>query len=381
MNNYVITIDLNKLSKEHNKNINKEKLISKLEKYYDINNYIFNKNIEKIKPLLIEKFDININYDLVVLNPISLQSLTDHNEKIIKYDKGIILFDIGMLNDDKIINNIITYTYQNYKNITISKLYDNYILCFSEKLNIIKNDIEDIKNIKNNLITLFINDINKLILSQKITNIKNVLQSKLMLDKLNFDISYSGLVIDNIYMKYYSNGNITINNDLTNYEKILKQDLESSNYEVNYNLFNNDKELNNSKHVEYLNMFKYYNLFFNKIQNKLRHEFGEIKKRTVEENNKENNKENNIMIADIFDINKLNEIYIKYENSKQYLIFKMNDVLDDKILIVSDIENKMKSKNEFINDTIIFINELMKRKIKKLIRLFNYNQYNINGNY
>ena len=91
-NNYIITIDLHKLyNKNDNINSTIDKFTSLVDEYYMIDNYNFaytNNNI--FKNYVIDKHDVDIVID-------NLNNSKIHN--ILKYNSGIILFDLSMIND------------------------------------------------------------------------------------------------------------------------------------------------------------------------------------------------------------------------------------------------------------------------------------------
>ena len=58
----------------------------------------------------------------------------------------------------------------------------------------------------------------------------------------------------------------------------------------------------------------------------------------------------------------------------------MNNLLDDKINLVHTNSNNINSFNQFLLSNINFLNQLIKRKIKTVIRDYNYNSNKININ-
>ena len=86
-----------------------------------------------------------------------------------------------------------------------------------------------------------------------------------------------------------------------------------------------------------------------------------------------------IKIDDLFNLNKINDIYnfIKSNNSynDKEIEFNMDDVNSSYINLIglrSNIKILDLDSEQFKNNIIIFLNELLKKKMVKIIREFNY---------
>ena len=307
MNNF-ISINLNNIEKNNNKyNLN-----NLIDQYYNIESYRFNNNINRDD--IFYKFDIDYN-DYIHYN----------SNNLLNHDQGIISFNLSMIIDEKLQSNI-NLILNNYKDISLNKYYDNYIIHFKNK---------DSNNISlDNLNHIFYNDIKDLILYNKIVNIPIIIDNNNFFNKIKDDINF----LDN----YYNN----INDKL--YNKSIILDIEKNNYSVNY-IFDNNIDIINCD----LNLFKEYNNYINLI---------------IDELNSNTLSESEYLIEHIFDPNNLyKKLYNKYN-----IILTMNDVLDKNMIINYDKNNKFPNYDNFLSNIIIFINELTKRKIQKIIKLYNY---------
>ena len=370
-NNYIITIDLHKLynkndSKYSNSNI--DKFTSLVDEYYMIDNYNFTyTNNDIFKNYVIDKHNVDIVIDNFNLMDFKI-------DKILKNNSGIILFDLSMINDK--FKNMLNGIMDNYESIHLNKLYDNYLLHFK---NLKKNNSNNFDRFYNNLINEFTSDIEDILLHQKIRNLPNIINNEKFTKKIDNDINYMDDIKQNIYTSFYSEEKINFRDfkDIVNYEKELIFDL-NNNYSINYNITNNNyKYINSENYVKALNKLKNINDYIDSIYTNL-------------DDNKQNiNRDfkgkfiNEISVNDIFNLHKLNNLF----NSLSYddVIYNMNDICDKKIKLYTETEkkeNKNVDNNLFINQNINFLNEFIKRKTKKIIRLYNYfnNRTNINNN-
>jgi hypothetical protein len=387
-NNYIITIDLHKL---YNKSDNVpelyiadiDKFTSLVSEYYMIDNYNFEyTNNDIFKNYVIDKYDVDIVVDKFKLHKFNLSDSISN-----KYNSGIILFDLSMI-DDKF-KNILNDIMSNYENIFLNKLYDNYLLHFnnlrkdkseSKSESELKSELklESFNKFYNLLINEFTGDIEDIILYQKIKNLPKIIDNDKFTKKIDNDINYIDDIKQNIYTSFYSEEKINFNNDIINYEKELIFDL-NNNYSINYNITDNDhKYINPENYIKALNKLKNINDYLDLINVNLK------------DNNKQNlNRDfkgkfiNEIFINDIFNIHKLNNLFssLSYDD----IIYNMNDICDKKIKLYTETEkkeNKNIDNNLFINQNIHFLNEFIKRKIKKIIKSYNYlnNKLNINNN-
>jgi len=338
MNN-LISIDLHKqYNKINSKNLNNinSNLKSLISQLYSIESYNFNYiNINNFIDQFIHNNNLSDN-DLLLLN----QNKLINQQLLDKYNQGLILFNLSCINDDNLIQSIYNILI-NYQDVKLNKLYDNYLIFFQDKVNEFNQiDFQKLKNIISNI---FKEDLNKLLLDQKIKLIPNDKLKK----KLKFDLEYSNLIKNIQYHRYYFNENL-INKDLINYEKSLYLDIFSDNYRINY-IFDNYK------------IYQYINEeTLNDILNKLKN---------INFSFFSNQSDNKFNLDDLFDINKLKSIYQTYNQNQ--IEFIMNDVLDDKFNIVSRKKESLTFEN-FYSNVIYFLNELIKRKIIKTVKLYNY---------
>lgn len=282
-----------------------------IDQYYKIDSYDFNTYLNKDD--IFYKFDLNyedyINYNC---------------NNILDYNQGLISFNFSMITDEKLqfnINSILN----NYKDIKINKYYDNYLINFKIKE---KNDS------KNNLNEIFYNDIKNLLLYNKIKHIPILINNDRFYNKIKEDLNFLDNYYNNIIDKSYN--------------KSIVLDIESNNYKVEY-IFNHNLEIIKSD----LNKFKEYNNYINNI-------IDELCGNTLSESK--------YLIDYLFDPN---DLYNKL-NNEYNIIFNMDDVFDKDFTINYDNENNFPNYDTFFSNIIILINELTKRKIQKIIKLYNY---------
>ena len=133
MKNNIISIDLNKIYNkidlEHNTysdKITKSDLNNLILSHYNLDTFNFTLDIEQFKDHFISKFNMDHN-DLILLDKTTyINSYLDKHHKFSSYNQGLILIDLSMLSDNKIISDI-NYLYENYQNLKINKIYDNYM--------------------------------------------------------------------------------------------------------------------------------------------------------------------------------------------------------------------------------------------------------------
>ena len=406
--NYIISIDLNKIY--HNLNSDSEfeiKLDSKtkfknlISSYYTSNTIDYTDDIITLKDDFISKFNID-NNSLLLLDKTKFPSpLGEENIKFQRYNQGLILIDMKMLIRDDIILNI-DYIYENYQNISLNKMYDNYLLYFGDKSSVLKKlaDKKDLFNSK--LYNIFYEDLVELNLWQQINNIPNKINSQQFIKKINNDINYMKNIKQHTYKNFYSNFNNQYEAKIITYEKSIYYDINSDNYIVNYNLNNHrQKNIDKTKYHTILNsLHQYYNYIDNLMSNidkpisvlnsnitskaKLSDDFSYLSNYEKLEN--KNDIIKIINPNELFNYSKILNLYSllntkSINNSNLDYIFKMSDVFDNKLEIIqvlSDNKNIFTSDN-FVNSTIIFLNELIKKKINKLIKSYNFinNETNI----
>ena len=282
-----------------------------IDQYYKIDSYDFNTYLNKDD--IFYKFYLNyedyINYNC---------------NNILDYNQGLISFNFSMITDEKLqfnINSILN----NYKDIKINKYYDNYLINFK---------IKEKNNSKNNLNEIFYNDIKNLLLYNKIKHIPILINNDRFYNKIKEDLNFLDNYYNNIIDKSYN--------------KSIVLDIESNNYKVEY-IFNHNLEIIKSD----LNKFKEYNNYINNI-------IDELCGNTLSESK--------YLIDYLFDPN---DLYNKL-NNEYNIIFNMDDVFDKDFTINYDNENNFPNYDTFFSNIIILINELTKRKIQKIIKLYNY---------
>jgi len=436
-NNYIISIDLNKIyhklesdsdselksESEFKSNTNsKSDLKNLILSHYNLDSYDFSNDIENFKELFLSKFDIN-QHDLILLDKtIYLNSYLGKNDKFTNYNKGIILIDLGMLTDSEIISNI-DYLYENYQYLSLNKIYDNYLLYFNNRLDKVK-DLANKKEIFNSkLYEIFYEDLLDLNLWQKIMDIPNKIHSEQMTKKLEDDFNYTKNIKQHNYESFYSGMNSKPDKEILSYEKSIFHDLKSDNYVINF-LIESDqiKTIDKTKIHLILNKLNEYNNYIDNIMNDLKKinpnvthfnhfnnsnseqkldlrenyntNFSHIAESKIESksNNQPQSLSQILKIIDpseLFNYSKINNLYMflrsKSNESNINYIFNMSDVFDNKIEI-SQIINRTNSTNkkktlssdEFGNSIVLFLNGLIKNKMKKLLKIYNLNHNQIN---
>jgi hypothetical protein len=297
-----------------------------IDSYYSIENYTFtNENILNDK--IIERF--NPRSDLQMINIL----YDDHTGM----DDGIGVFDLSMANDDKLYDNLYKLT-ENYSMIEFNHLADRYIVRFSNKTTDTDTDIDTIskEDLSNRLQSLFGNRLTKLLLKQSILNLPIIISNEQFNSKLKEDLSFMSkdILLSNI--------------DITNYIKNLDLDLKSSNYKVSYVFTNQIDNIDRDQYTTILDKFDRLNKYTDNIYDQM-----------TNTNNIDN------QINNLFRIDTLDTLYMKNNMISE---IKMNDVMDRQYEISSD---KYISINDFYNNIFKFLNELVKRKIIKVIKLYN----------
>jgi hypothetical protein len=432
-NNYIISIDLNKIyhslnsdnqsefDTNHNNNTNTNtvtNLKNLILSHYNLDSFDFTNDIEQFKDIFISKFDIDYN-DLILLDKtIYLNSYQNKYNKFKSYDQGLILIDLSMLGDDLILSDI-DYLYENYEHLSMNKIYDNYLLHFKNKLNTSRELADKKTQFNSKLYEIFYEDLLDLNLWQKIINIPNKINSMQMIKKLEEDLYYMKNIKQNAYEKYYSNINSKSDKELLLYEKSIYLDIKSDNYVVNYNLNDQLKSIDKNKFHFVLDKLNEYNTYINNIivdlqklypttsenqihKSKLNRlnlmDFSHITNSDsdLENNVLTNKKQSNLLkIVDpneLFNYSKIINLYSflksKSDMSTTQYSFNMTDVFDNKLEInylanpAKQISAEILSNDDFVNSTILFLNELIKRKMKKLLKTYNYvhNETNILNN-
>ena len=312
-----------------NNTITNHNLESLIDDYYSLDNYSFNNELEIDN--LIDKFDIYNKEFSILDKEYLLNNFLENTENYLKHDNGLILFDLSMSNDNNLYKSIELLS-NNYKNVNIHRLNDNYILDFDTK------QINNYANIENSFKNLFTIDLDNLSIQRQIKNIPLHINNEQFYLKIKDDLNYLTLIQNQQYT------------NITNYKNNLLLHLNSEDYKVSY-VFNDD--------VQYINKELYNNLF-----NQLRDYNNYIDDITIKLNKTTKNNSN---IDDFFNIDKLNELYNKNPN---YLNLKMNDVLDYNINIHK--LDTIIDNDKYFNNVFKFLNELIKKKIIKVIKLNNF---------
>lgn len=406
-NHYIISTDLHKIYQNQLNLINQPNksdnsyisdltltldLNTLLIEYYSLNNYNYDHiDIEPYKKYLLGKYNID-NNDLIIFDKYNFSNIyLKDPSKYLNYIQGIIVFDYSLLVKEEIKSNII-YLMSNYENVTLNKIYDNYIIHFKNKF---KSTIN--LNFNNQLTEIFTNDVRHQLIYQRINRIPRLLNNKHMSNKLKDDLTYLNQNIKDTYKKYYCGSNIK--HDL-NYEKSLMTSLNSDDYKVVYVFENDIKNIDPYMYKNVLDKLKEYNIYIESIINDLNNYDDNLAfNLEVELNDNINMDEftnlmSKININDIFDIDKLSDLYQEIKKkTNSNIILNMNDVLDKFIEfttkhsndnssvraeINSDPNRELGDSNNFIYNILKFANELIKRKMIKTIKLFNYANNKIN---
>ena len=454
MNNYIISIDLNRLYNQVNNNLSNISDQNILKQLLDEYNSIdeFNFTNLSLKNNIIDN-EINTETNIYIDDIIYKYNITESDlfpdkfnlinlfyknpNKILSYNSGLILFDNSMVGDEEL-TNIINMVFGNYNDTIIDKIYNDYVIYFNQKINKAKQKIYDEKIFNEKINNLFIDDLKQNLLWSKIKNIPNVFQNDKLSKKLAFEFSYVGYIKENIYQNHYKkNKNNNYHKEITNYEKILYSDLSTNtnNYSINYNINLNEdtdlkydlKGINNNNILDVLVKLQGYNNILNNIsyqsisQQSYQSDSNQsISQQANQANQSDSNQSDSnqsdpnfkllkiIKFDELFSIHKINNLFnfIIGETSKSNtssnvnLNFMMDDILDDTISIYKNntintiinnntnaintihnniiINNKDLPINIFTNKIITFTNSLLKRKIVKVVRHYNYIQNKIN---
>ena len=317
----------------NNNIINNDSIQSLINEYYSLDNFTFDTEItidnDFNKELLVS------DKELVILDKeYLLNNFLVNPEQYLSYNNGVILFDLSMGNDNDLYKSIELLA-NNYSNINLHKFNDNYLLEFDTKEN------KQINNLKNNLKNLFISDLNNLIIQQQINNIPNVINNEQFNVKIKEDLYYLDII------------NKTYGSNLDEYKNNLTTNLNSDEYKVLYVFEDNVQSTNKEQYSYTLNKLKEYNNYIDEISIKI---------------NKQNSNKQ-IELNNLFNLTELNNLHL---NNKSYMIFEMNDVLDTHINI--NYLDKEITNDIFYNNVFKFLNELIKRKIIKIIKLNNFIQ-------
>jgi hypothetical protein len=300
-----------------------------------------------------------------------------------------------MVIDTELYNNI-NYLFQNYHKVVLNKFDNNYVIYFGNPTETVKNI--DTTQLENNLKSVFQTDIHYLLLYSKIKNIPSILNNYNIQRKMENDFNYVDNVKTDIFNFFYMNHTAThtsthtathtsthisthsiIQSQRSNYEKILKHDISSDNYMVRYNISQqSDKNISISSYQKALNKLSSYNKYLNDL-------FNNIDLPNLSNQSTQYDKSillKTIKLDDLFNLNKINDIYNFVRSNNSYnnhqIEFSMNDVGSDYLslrAIDTNISNNMDNKlssEQFKNNVIIFLNELIKKKMVKTIRGFNY---------
>jgi hypothetical protein len=262
-NNYIISVDLNKIYhntiEEYNQTVVNDKLnLSQIHnklhdliiQHYTLDAFDFTENVESFKEDFIVKFNLN-DSDLVLLDKtIYLNSyLGQHNQnKFLSYDQGIILLDLSMMSDQNIVSNI-NFLFKNYSKISLNKIYDNYLINFrSKQIKPKEFDSNTSEQFNVNLLNMFYDDLLNINLWQKIQNIPHKINNPHMAKKLDVDLSYMDNVKKQSYMDFYSgiDRKYGLSDEFAFYEKSIYLELKALN-EINYDLDSNIKEISKPK--------------------------------------------------------------------------------------------------------------------------------------
>jgi len=344
-------MNLNKLLNYQSNN--NENLSLALGSYYSIDNYNF-VNDDQIREYIYDRFNQS-DRELFILDK---EFILNNQEQILASNNGIILFDLSMTNDEQLYTNIHMLS-TNYKNINLHLIEDNYIIEYDTKE---PNQLIDKNQLEMNLKNLFSDDLQKLLLKQRINNIPNIIQNDRFTEKIAEDLSFSNI---NSYQ------NILSENSIKKYKQDLKLNLNSSDYRVIYMFEDEIKNIDKALYDKILEKLKEFNTYIDDIVIQLNSLNNPDKIIKLDKNNQDKTiSDKQISLKNLFERNKLNTLYT---NNKSNIQIEMSDVLDQTFSINS-IDNKLMSEDNFYNNMIRFLNELIKRKINKIIKLNNYLQ-------
>jgi len=402
MNNNILSIELNNDDDEyhHHKEENKEEIILMLKENNMLDNYNFN-NLEIYIDWIINKFSEENKEDIIL----DINNLNEEDIFKLEYLNGIIIVNFSnYINNINLLNNLCKI----YDKVILNKVYDNYIIYFKDKLqyplnddtNLEKTKIYKKKDFTNKLNNIFIEDIKKINLNLKIKNIMNIIDNKEFNNKIKNDIEFVDNFNKNLYNYYYSN----IKSKVKKYDNLLYDIILNNNikYIFNNNLFNSSGGSNNSdkdNHQKLINNFnhkitklKLFNNYINNISSKINTNIINNSSNLEQKNdNKKDNlfeisflheeKKSNIKINinDLFNIHDLENLYVLINKKNDIndindnnLYLTMNNALDENIYIFNNLKDLL-NENIFYNNILIFLNHLIKMKIKKIIKIYNYN--------
>jgi len=332
-------MNINKiLDQQSNTNDDLELLLNS---YYSIDNYNFS-NEDHLREYIYDKFN-PLNRDLYILDK---EYIINDMNQILNSDSGILLFDLSMTNDDTLYKNLYLLT-TNFKNINLHLIEDNYIIEYDTNENNTKeNNLIDKIKLENGFKNLFTTDINRLIVKQQINNIPHLIHNDRFISKLSEDLTFSNL------KSFQNTPNIEIMNK---YKKDLNLNLSSTDYKVNYIFTVEAQHIENILYDNILNELDKFNTYIDDIVDRMY--------------KIDHTMTNQVRVKDLFKRNYLNDLYAKDQSIDQLI---MTDVLDKKLDIIS-VNNRSLTIEEFYNNMLRFLNELVKKKIIKVIKLNNLN--------
>ena len=416
---YTISIDLNKI---YNQNSSESESISQyiqtnsynltdlVRTYNNIDSFNFTNLFETYQDDLINKFNIDTTNDLVLFDKYRLiKSYYPDPTKYKSYANGLILFDTSMLSDAELYSNI-DYLYTNYKKLILNKFDNNYVIYFSGLISdsiepsversAIRSETDSVERsairshnsaqLENNIKSVFEADLRNLLLYSKIRNIPSVFNNSNIQKKIGIDLEYANNIKSNIFNYFYTNQTKSQTNqskshtEYANYEQILKEDLSSDNYKVKYSInTTSNKQVSTNSFRKALNRLSSYNEYINNISDEINQNMkSNLGSDQISNTTSKSNTDliKTIKVDDLFNLNKINDIYNlikssnKYNNSEIYL--EMNDVRSKHIGIsLNQKQNQFDpnpSSEQFKNNIIMFLNELIKKKMVKIIREYNY---------
>jgi hypothetical protein len=349
----------------------------KYDNTYDTNNIIKLqqkiKNMNKLNSLNLTnsekvqtKYDLRFKFKLsdndLILNKFSNLSeinLTNNHTGLFEFDYGMCF---ELLNSDFLFD-----VFKNYSNVRLNKTNNGYLLYWSEKT-------QEPKKINKifllNLINIFCIDIDIMNLINQIQQIPNIIKNIHMKKKIKKDLSYITNKNNQYFDIFY--GQIK-NYYLDTYEQNLYKELKYSSYGICFKShdINIDIDINNNQEKLFTktnisntlkNLFQqnsYIDNIYFKLNNPIEKSINEINHPNIDQTNY------TIKLKDLFKKQFL-------ENNKHYTIMA-NNIFDHNMKIIfNEIEQ---NKNILVNSLIFFLNELIKKKIIYVIKLFNFIQF------
>lgn len=421
--------------------ITPEDLENIFNKYNTIGSFNFNDSNKYLMHIYSKYNIENNGSDIILDNKTTIINKYYKNPKeILLHVKGSLLFDNSMILDDKL-REIIDLLQTNYNTLILNKLYNEYVLYFDdvEKQNITEQELKLFNDelntlfygdIKEQLLYSQIKNIPQLINNEELN--KKIVPELNYVDYVKNSIyqnQYLGLQIkDKLWsnyeqLLYIENNNENNNNHNNNTNNFNQQnyrqlsdtqlvDTQTTNtYLANIQTTNKQQiqyQINLLESVPYtisdkieaLTNLHNYNNKLNEIVREIYYhndDLIDIENYEANSNIKNHNQTllKKISLNDLFNIHKVTNLFNfvsdKVFGNKNYsdeLVFSFNNIFDENIYIYVNVASKEEKKqkqhiqienteSKFVDKIIMFTNKLLKKKIQKIIRKYNYMQNKI----